>query len=191
MTDLNTRPASSALDEIRRAITNVAVPHHEPPSVVRRRRVVVAVVLVLGAVMLGLSMSRHPGEASFYWLTAALAALWVIGPSPPARCIWVAFAGGPQSAPGDQRRDRWPVAGGVFVAGGVIAREIPAVSELITRVLQFADQGSWRLTLSIALLGRSPRSCFTAARSTPRWAAAIRPLFRPSCTSPSPWPARI
>jgi hypothetical protein len=56
MTDLNTRPSTSALDEIRRAITKVAVPHHEPPSVVRRRRIVVAVVLVLGAVVLGLSM---------------------------------------------------------------------------------------------------------------------------------------
>ncbi|EUA73178.1 caax amino protease family protein [Mycobacterium xenopi 4042] len=99
MTDLNTRPASSALDEIRRAITNVAVPHHEPPSVVRRRRVVVAVVLVLGAVMLGLSMSRHPGEASFYWLTAALAALWVIGPSPPPAASGWHLLAGPQSAP--------------------------------------------------------------------------------------------
>jgi membrane protease YdiL (CAAX protease family) len=43
--------------------------------------------------------------------------------------------------------------GAVFVLGGLIAREIPAVSELITRMLQYTDQGSWRLTMAIALLG--------------------------------------
>ncbi len=161
MTDVSTRPPTSALDEIRRAITNVAVPHHEPPSVVRRRRVVVAVILVLGAVMLGLSMNRHPGEASFYWLTAALAALWVVG----------AFASGPLHLGGIcwRGRNQRPVIsgatiglllGGVFVAGGAIAREIPAASELIIRVLQFAGQGSWRLTLAIALLGAIAEEVF-------------------------------
>ncbi|EUA73179.1 CAAX protease self-immunity family protein [Mycobacterium xenopi 4042] len=34
------------------------------------------------------------------------------------------------------------------------------MSELITRVLQFADQGSWRLTLSIALLGAIAEELF-------------------------------
>jgi membrane protease YdiL (CAAX protease family) len=48
----------------------------------------------------------------------------------------------------------------VFVAGGVIAREIPPVAELITRVLHFADQGSWRLVLAIALLGAIAEELF-------------------------------
>jgi uncharacterized protein len=159
MTDLSTRP--STLDEIRRAITNVAVPHHEPPSVVRRRRIVVAVVLVLGAVVLGLSMTKHPGEASFYWLTLALTAVWLIG----------AFASGPLHLGGIcwRGRNQRPVItgsatglglGGIFVLGGLIAKQIPAVSELITRVLQFADQGSWRLTLAIALLGAIAEELF-------------------------------
>jgi membrane protease YdiL (CAAX protease family) len=159
MTDLSTRP--STLDEIRRAITNVAVPHHEPPSVVRRRRIVVAVVLVLGAVVLGLSMTKHPGEASFYWLTLALSAVWLIG----------AFASGPLHLGGIcwRGRNQRPVItgsatglglGGIFVLGGLIAKQIPAVSELITKVLQFADQGSWRLTLAIALLGAIAEELF-------------------------------
>ena len=46
---------------------------------VRRRRVVVIVVLVIGAVLLGISLTRRPGEASFYWLTFALAATWAGG----------------------------------------------------------------------------------------------------------------
>ncbi|BBY05246.1 CPBP family intramembrane glutamic endopeptidase [Mycobacterium noviomagense] len=161
MTDLNTRPSTSALDELRRAATKVAVPHHEPPSVVRRRRIVVAVVLVFGAVVLGLSMKRHPGESTFYWLTAGLSALWAVG----------AFASGPLHLGGIcwRGRNQRPVItgatiglvlGGVFVVGGLIAREIPPVAELTTRVLHFADQGSWRLVLAIALLGAIAEELF-------------------------------
>lgn len=161
MTDLTTRPRTSALEEIWHAITNVAVPHHEPPSVVRRRRVVVTIVLILGAVLLGLSMRRHPGEASFYWLTLALGAVWAVG----------AFASGPLHLGGIcwRGRNQRPVItgsttglvlGGVFVLGGFIAKQIPPVAELITRVMQFADQGSWRLTLAIALLGAIAEELF-------------------------------
>lgn len=161
MTDVGTRPSTSALDEIRRAITNVAVPHHEPPSVVRRRRIVVAVVLVLGAVVLGFSMTRHPGENSFYWLALALSAVWALG----------AFASGPLHLGGVcwRGRNQRPVIsgattglvlGGVFVLGGLIAKQIPAVAELITRVLQFGNQGSWRLTMAIALLGAIAEELF-------------------------------
>jgi membrane protease YdiL (CAAX protease family) len=161
MTEVSNRPPTSALAEIRRAITNVAVPHHEPPSVVRRRRVVVAVVLVLGAVVLALSMTRHPGETSFYWLTLALSAVWLVG----------AFASGPLHLGGIcwRGRNQRPVItgattglvlGGVFVLGGLIAKQIPAAAELITRVLQFANQGPWRLTLAIALIGAIAEELF-------------------------------
>ena len=154
MTDVSSRPKTSALVEIRRGIVNVAVPHHEPPSIVRRRRIVVAIVLVLGAAALGLALRCHPGEASFYWLTLALAGVWALG----------AFASGPLHLGGVcwRGRNQRPVISGtviglllgaVFVLGGLIARELPAVSELITRVLQYTDQGSWRLTMAIALLG--------------------------------------
>jgi hypothetical protein len=51
------------LNEIGAAITNVAVPHHEPPAVVLCRRIVVVIVLVIGAALLGLSLSRTPGES--------------------------------------------------------------------------------------------------------------------------------
>jgi hypothetical protein len=55
------------VNEIGAAITNVAVPHHEPPAVVLCRRIVVVIVLVICAALLGLSLSRTPGESSFYW----------------------------------------------------------------------------------------------------------------------------
>lgn len=153
MSDLSSRPKTSALAEIRRGIVNVAVPHHEPPSTVRRRRIVVAIVLVLGAAVLGFALRRHPGEASFYWLSLALAVVWAIG----------AFASGPLHLGGVcwRGRNQRPVItgtvvglalGGVFVLGGFIAREIQPVSHLITQVLRYTDQGSWRLIMAIALV---------------------------------------
>lgn len=93
MSQSTTPYRSSVLAEFRRAITNVAVPHHEPPGIVRRRRVVVGVTLVIGAVMLGFSLRRTPGESSFYWLTLALAAVWIAGALMLDRCIWVASVG--------------------------------------------------------------------------------------------------
>lgn len=161
MTDLSTGRGTSALDEIRRAITNVAVPHHEPPSVVRRRRIVVAIVLVAGGVVLGLSLTRQPGEPSFYWLILALTAVWLIG----------ALASGPLYLGGIcwRGRNQRPVIsgsgiglllGGVFIVGGLVARKIPPVAQLITHVLKFTDQGPWRLTLAIALLGAIAEELF-------------------------------
>jgi uncharacterized protein len=153
MTEVSS-PKTSALAEIRAGIVNVAVPHNEPPAVKRRRRIIVAIVLLLGAGVLGLALRRHPGEASFYWLSLALAAVWALG----------SFASGPLHLGGARWRGRnqRPVVsgtviglllGGVFVLGGLIAREIPAVAELITRLLHYTDQGSWRLTMTVALVG--------------------------------------
>jgi uncharacterized protein len=135
---------TSAVSELRRAITNVAVPHNESPAVVLRRRIVVAITLVIGAAVLGFSLRRTPGESSFYWLTLALAAVWLVG----------SFISGPLHLGGINWRGRnqRPVItgttvglllGGVFVLGGVIAREIPAISALIIRVLQFASHGTF------------------------------------------------
>lgn len=154
MTDLSSAPKTSALAEIRAGIVNVAVPHNEPPSIKRRRRIVVAIVLVLGAAALGMALRRHPGEPAFYWWSLTLAGVWALG----------AFVSGPLHLGGARWRGRnqRPVIsgtviglllGGIFVVGGLIAREIPVVSELITRVLHYTDQGSWRLTMTVALLG--------------------------------------
>jgi membrane protease YdiL (CAAX protease family) len=128
---------------------------------VRLRRVVTAIVLVLGTVLLGLSMRRHPSESSFYWLVLTLAAVWVIG----------AFASGPLHLGVIcwRGRNRRPVVvgsivglllGGVFVAGGLIAREIPVISALATRVLRFADEGTWPLIIAVALLGAIAEELF-------------------------------
>jgi hypothetical protein len=47
--------------------------------VVLCRRIVVVTILVIGAALLGFSLSRTPVESSFYWPTFALAAVWTVG----------------------------------------------------------------------------------------------------------------
>lgn len=146
-------PTGGFFSEVRDIAGTVAVPHHEPPSVIRRRRIVVAVVLVIGAVLLGYSLTRPPGDESFYWLTLALAGVWALGAlaSGPLHLGCVRFRG----------RNQRPVItgtavglalGGAFVVGGLIAREIPGVRGYITRVLEFADYGPLALVVFITVI---------------------------------------
>jgi membrane protease YdiL (CAAX protease family) len=141
------------LDDIRGVATTVAVPHHEPPATVLRRRIVVVLVLVIGGALLGYSLTRKPGDSSFYWLTLVLAAVWTLG----------AFASGPLHL-GSVRfrgRNQRPVItgtvvglvlGGMFLMGGLVAREIPGVREFVTRVLEFANYGPLALVAFVTVV---------------------------------------
>jgi membrane protease YdiL (CAAX protease family) len=148
-----TATRSSWLAEAREIVDACPVPHHEPPAVIRRRRIVVTVVLVIGAVLLGYSLTRRPGDASFYWLTLALAGVWAVGAllSGPLHLGCIRFRG----------RNQRPVItgtavglllGGAFVVGGLIAREIPGVREYITQVLEFANYGPLALIVFITVI---------------------------------------
>lgn len=141
------------LAEAREIVSACPVPRHEPPSVVRRRRIVVGVVLVIGAALLGYSLTRSPGDSSFYWLTLALAGVWALG----------AFASGPLhlGCVKFRSRNQRPVItgtvvglalGAIFVVGGLIVREIPGVREYITRVLEYADYGPLALVAFITVV---------------------------------------
>jgi membrane protease YdiL (CAAX protease family) len=129
----------------------IAPAAEEDAPVVRRRRVTVVVVLLIGAALQAYSLTRHPGDSSFYVFTLAMAAVWTVG----------ALVSGPLHLgrlPGSGRR---PVLlgvaagvglGAVFVAGGLIARLIPPVREYVTAVLEFADQGALPLVAFITVL---------------------------------------
>ncbi|HKP44908.1 CPBP family intramembrane glutamic endopeptidase [Mycobacterium sp.] len=143
----------SLVHEFSDILTTVAVPHHEPPHVIRRRRIVVVIVLVIGAALLGYSLTRPPGDSSFYWLMLALAAVWAVGAlvSGPLHLGCVRFRG----------RNQRPVItgtvvglalGGVFLVGGLIAREIPGVREFVVRVLDFANHGPLVLVVFITVI---------------------------------------
>jgi membrane protease YdiL (CAAX protease family) len=151
-----TQPATTRpglLQEIRNITTSVAVAEPEPPAVVLRRRIVVAAVLVIGAVLLGYSLSREPGDNSFFWLTLVLAAVWAVGSlvSGPLHLGRLQFRG----------RNQRPVITGIlvgvlvacaFLLGGLGARQIPGVAEYAVRVLEFTNQGAFPLVVLVTVL---------------------------------------
>lgn len=141
------------VQEVRENLTRVAIPHHEPPLVIMRRRVAVAVVVVLGAVLLGYSLGRDPGDSSFYGLTLALAGVWAIGAltSGPLHLGHVRFFGRNQR-PVISGTVVGLVLGGVFVVGGLIAREFPVLRDYANQVLDFATQGSLPLVVLITVV---------------------------------------
>ena len=156
------------LSRIRAVATNVAVPYQEWPAIIRRRRLMVFVVLVAGAVLLGFSLRSKPGDESFYGLTVALAATWTAG----------AFLSGPLHLGGISWRGRnqRPVITGttiglllgvVFLAGGLVAREIPPVAERITNVLQYANIGPlWIIVVITVINGVAEELFFRGALYT-------------------------
>jgi membrane protease YdiL (CAAX protease family) len=148
-----TATRSSWLAEARQIVGACPVPHHEPPAVIRRRRIIVAVVLVIGAALLGYSLTRKPGDESFYWLTLALAGVWALGAlvSGPLHLGCIRFRGRNQR-PVITGTAAGLVLGAAFLVGGLIAREIPGVREYITRVLEFADYGPLVLVTFITVI---------------------------------------
>lgn len=141
------------LRDMRDIATTVAVPHHEPPSVVLRRRIVVAVVLVIGAALLGYSLTRPPGDESFIWLTLGLAAVWALGAvaSGPLHLGSVRF-GGRNQRPVITGTAVGVALGAAFVVGGLVAREIPGVREYIMQVLEFTGNGPLVLVVFITVI---------------------------------------
>lgn len=143
----------SLLAELGTVASTRAVPHDEPSAIVRRRRVVVVVVLVIGAVLLGFSLNRRPGDASFYWLTLALAAVWALGAwvSGPLHLGCIRF----------RARNQRPVitgtvvgllVGAVFIVGALVARQLPPVRDYIVAVLEFANYGPLVLVVFITVV---------------------------------------
>lgn len=139
----------------------------EPPT--RRRIVVVVITLLVGATLLGLSLTTPPDRALFYLLTGLLAAVWVAGAFGsgalhlgtvyrtvrPGRTVHsgetvdsgnVVRAGSDVRSGKGERLNRpgrpvlAPVVlgllvGSVFVAGGLIVREIAPLRAYVQTVL--------------------------------------------------------
>jgi len=117
--------------------------HRDSPAALRRRQLVTIAFVVLGGTLLGLSLRIEPGSPWFYPATLGLAVVWTVG----------AFASGPLhlgriSGQGDVagRPVVQPVLvglalAGLFVAGGLVVREIDRLDEQVRSVLDFADEG--------------------------------------------------
>jgi len=139
---------------LRRAlIDRVDRDHQQPDHEFRRRRIVVAVVLVVGAVLLGISLAVQPSDPAFYPLTAGLAATWVIG----------GFLSGPLhlgriKVGGVTRRPIvTPIAigllaAGIYTVGALVVREIEPLRAYTEQVLAHARYGSTPLVALVTLL---------------------------------------
>lgn len=136
---------------VRRSLWDV-VPrdHRESDTALRRRQVVTVTVVLLGAVLLGVSLRIEPGSAWFYPATFALAATWTVG----------AFAAGPLHLGRIRRGDALVrpvlapvlvglVLAGVFVVGGLVVREIDWLDRQVRSVVDIADQGSLPLLVVV------------------------------------------
>lgn len=125
----------------------------EPAAVRRRRRRVVAATSVVGAGLLGASLSTRPGSREFYLSTATVAGAWAVGglASGPLHLGWI------ETRDATLRRPvLTPVATGVGVFGlfygaALVARRVPVLDAAIADVLLFADEGDDGLVLLTTL----------------------------------------
>jgi membrane protease YdiL (CAAX protease family) len=152
--------------------------HRETMEALRRRQLVTLGFIVVGGAILGLSLRIEPGSPLFYAATLGLALLWTVG----------AFASGPLhlgrivDPSGDHRRPVvTPILLGlalaaVFVAGGLVVREIAWLDHQVRSVLDFADQGSVPLLVVITAINGVAEELFfrgAAYAATPRHPVAL------------------
>ena len=177
------RRVTSVLDGVLRGVRRslwdqVPRDHRESTRDLRRRQWVTGVVLVVGAVVLGLSLRIEPGNDWFYPATFGLALVWAVG----------ALASGPlhlgRTPHGEESGPR-PVLvplvygallAGVFVAGALVVREMPWLDHQVHHVLDHADQGSVPLlALVTAVNGVAEELFFRGAlyAATPRYPVAV------------------
>jgi membrane protease YdiL (CAAX protease family) len=154
-----------------------AVEPADTPAGLRRRRVVTAAVTLLGAVLLGWSLSVEPGSTAFYVASLVLAAVWALGAlasgplhlgrigptSPGIRPIVPAIALGVALA-------------GLFVIGGLVVREVPVLEDAVNSVLAYARQGAGPLVLTVTVVNAIAEEMFFRGAlfaAVPRRAAVL------------------
>ena len=136
----------------------------DAPLYSTRRRLGVLAFVLLGAALLGVSLSVTPGDTAFYPLTLGLAATWIVGavgtgPLPAGRFSLDGSAGSVSNAV-------WlgviagAALGAVFVVGAFLTRLIPPLSDLVSQVLAFADYGSIGVVTAITLINGAAEELF-------------------------------
>ena len=103
---------------------------------------------MIGVAGLAWGLRTDPGSGAFYISTLALSVVWLVGGllSGPVPLGWEVHDG--------QRRR--PVVSGIiagaalaalFVVGALVVRQVPALSDRVERVLDYASEGSWPIVL--------------------------------------------
>lgn len=148
-------------DELRRflaAALLTPVPEADPSPISatehRRRRAITGLTLVVGAVILGVSLRREPGDPLFYALTGALAAVWLIGAfaSGPLRLGRAWTRSGTRARPVVQSIALGVLMVAVFCGGAVIVAQLEPLSDAVDSVLDHARSGWLPLVAVITLV---------------------------------------
>jgi membrane protease YdiL (CAAX protease family) len=136
--------------------------HLESGAALQRRRWVVAGVSLAGAGLLGTSLSTKPGSPQFYGLTLGAAATWLAGGlgSGPLHLGWIQQADHTLARPVSTPMLTGFGAFAVFYAGALAARHVPVLNRAISRVLQYAHQGSGPLVLLTTLANGAAEEVF-------------------------------
>ena len=117
-----------------------------------RRRFVVIAFGVIGVAGLAWGLRTDPGSGAFYVSTLVLSVVWFVGGllSGPVPLGW-------ETHDGQRRR---PVLSAIiagvalaalFVVGALVVRQVPALSDRVERVLDYASEGSWPIVLLLTL----------------------------------------
>jgi hypothetical protein len=127
--------------------------HRESDAAFAHRRRIVATTAVVGAGLLGRSLSTKPDSRQFYSTTLATAATWAIGglASGPLHLGWSRRGDG-----GYRRPVVTPIMTGAsafvaFYGAALVAQHVPVLDTALRDVLQYAQQGSDPLLLLTAL----------------------------------------
>jgi membrane protease YdiL (CAAX protease family) len=136
--------------------------HRETDAAFHHRRRVVAGVSVLGAGLLGRSLSTRPGSTTFYALTSAVAGTWVAGglASGPLHLGWMQRPNHQLSRPVALPVITGAAAFGAFYGCALVAREVPVLNRAIASILQYAHAGSPRLVLATTLANGAAEEVF-------------------------------
>ncbi len=127
--------------------------HRQSDREFRRRRVVAGATLLVGAVLLGVSLSITPGDPRFYPLTLALATTWIAGAvlSGPLHAGWMRW-GSELRRPVLQPIGVGLAAVAVFAAGAVVVAQIPVLESSVNSVLEHARQGALPIIVAVTVL---------------------------------------
>ena len=128
----------------------MGTPVVEEPNI--RRRFVVIAFGVIGVAGLAWGLRTDPGSGAFYISTLALGIVWFVGGllSGPVPLGW-------ETHDGQRRRPvlNAIIAGAalaaVFVVGALLVRHIPALSNRVESVLDYASEGSWPIVLLLTV----------------------------------------
>ncbi len=132
----------------------------EPDAELRHRRHVVGVVSLVGAALLGTSLSTKPGSPRFYGLTAAVAATWAVGGRVSGRVHRGRTTGGSARRPVLVPLLLGLGSFGVFYGCALVARHIPILNHAIAKILRYAHQGSDSLVLAATLANGAAEEIF-------------------------------